>query len=230
MTLKAFVFDAYGTLFDVHAAVRRHAAAVGSNAPALSELWRSKQLEYTWVRSLMGRHRDFWAITADALDHALARFPAVDRALREPLLQSYRALDAYPEVAGVLAGLKRSGARIAILSNGTRDMLAAAVSSAALGAHIDDVLSIDEVGIFKTDPRVYRLVLDRLRVAPAAVSFQSSNRWDVAGATAFGFRSVWVNRAGLPDEYLDLPPARVISTLAELGASPDAGQPPKTIA
>jgi 2-haloacid dehalogenase len=216
MAIEAFVFDAYGTLFDVHAAVRRHAAAIGPDAAALSDLWRSKQLEYTWVRSLMGAHRDFAAITADALDYALARFPFVDPGLREPLIKSYWTLDAYPEVPGVLAALKHSGARLAILSNGTYGMLNAAVASAGIGALLDAVLSIDDVGVFKTDRRVYQIAVDRLRVRPDEVSFQSSNRWDVAGAAAFGFRPVWVNRSGAPEEYADLRPVAVIATLADL--------------
>jgi 2-haloacid dehalogenase len=216
MAIEAFVFDAYGTLFDVHAAVRRHATAVGQDAAAFSELWRSKQLEYTWVRSLMGAYRDFAAVTADALDYAFARFPSVDHGLREQLLKSYWTLDAYSEVPSVLAALKRGGARIAILSNGTYGMLAAAVASAGIGALLDAVLSIDDVGVFKTDPRVYQLAVDRLRVRPDEVSFQSSNRWDIAGAAAFGFRPVWVNRSGAPDEYTDLRPVAVISTLADL--------------
>ena len=218
MRAKVFVFDAYGTLFDIHAAVRRHESAVGRDAAPLSDLWRSKQLEYTWVRSLMRVHRDFAAVTADALDYALARFPSVDKRLRAPLLESYRTLDPYPEVAAVLADLKRQGARLAILSNGTLDMLAAAVTNAGIGGQLDAVLSIDEAGVFKTDPRVYQLATDRLRVQSAEVSFQSSNRWDIAGAIAFGFRAVWVNRARAPDEYSDLKPAAVIATLAELAA------------
>ena len=216
MRAKVFVFDAYGTLFDVHAAVRRHESAVGPSASALSDLWRSKQLEYTWVRSLMRVHRDFQQVTADALDFALARFPSVDKRLRAPLLESYRTLDAYPEVPAVLAGLKRAGARLAILSNGTHDMLAAAVNSAGIGGELDAVLSIDDAGVFKTDPRVYQLALDRLGVKAGDVSFQSSNRWDIAGGVAFGFSAVWVNRAAAPDEYRDLKPAAVIPTLAEL--------------
>jgi 2-haloacid dehalogenase len=216
MAIKVFAFDAYGTLFDVHAAVRRHAKEVGPDAAAFSDLWRTKQLEYSWVRSLMGRHRDFSAVTADALDYALARFPTVDRALREPLLRAYRTLDAYPEVSSVLAQLKEGGARVAILSNGTHEMLAAAVASAEIADHLDAVLSIDDAGVFKTDPRVYRLVVDRFGVLPAEVSFQSSNRWDVAGGAAFGFRCIWINRTGQPDEYEDLSPSAVVASLADL--------------
>jgi len=218
MTIKVFAFDAYGTLFDVHAAVRRHAAAVGPDAAALSDIWRTKQLEYTWVRSLMGVHRDFWQLTADALDYAFARFPAVDRKLKAPLLEAYHALDAFAEVPGVLAKLKAAGAQLAILSNGSEAMLAAAVKGAGIGNLLDAVLSVDAVGIFKTDPKVYQLVLDRFGVTPAEVSFQSSNRWDIAGAAAFGFRPVWINRSGQPDEYADLPPAAVLPSLTGLAA------------
>ena len=216
MRAKVFVFDAYGTLFDVHAAVRRHQSAVGPDAAGLSDLWRSKQLEYSWVRSLMHVHRDFAAVTADALDYALARYPSVDGRVRAPLLESYWTLDPYPEVPAVLAALKSSGARLAILSNGTNEMLAAAVKSAGIGDYLDAVLSIDDAGVFKTDPRVYQLAVDRLGAGPSDIWFQSSNRWDIAGAVAFGFRGVWVNRAGSPDEYQDLKPAAVIATLATL--------------
>jgi 2-haloacid dehalogenase len=218
MNFKVYAFDAYGTLFDVHAAVRRHASAVGPDAAQLSDLWRAKQLEYTWVRSLSGAHRDFRAVTAEALDFALARFPAVDAALRSRLLDAYRTLDAFAEVPAVLGKLKADGARLAILSNGSSDMLAAAVGSAGIDGLLDAVISVDEVGVYKTDRRVYDLVVRRFAVEPAEVSFQSSNRWDIAGATAFGFRTVWINRSGQPDEYPDLPPAATVTTLSGLGA------------
>jgi len=216
MPFKVFAFDAYGTLFDVHAAVRRHADAVGPDAAKMSDLWRAKQLEYTWVRTLMGAHRDFWALTTEALDFALARFPPADPGVRARLLDAYHALEAYAEVPSVLKTLKAGGAQLAILSNGSRDMLAAAVASAKIGPALDAVISIDDVGVYKTDRRVYGMVTDRFGVNPSDVSFQSSNRWDVAGATAFGFRTVWVNRTGQPDEYGDLPPAAVVDSLSGL--------------
>jgi len=216
MPFKVFAFDAYGTLFDVHAAVRRHADAVGPDAAKMSDLWRTKQLEYTWVRTLMGAHRDFWGLTTEALDFALTRFPPADPGVRGRLLDAYHALEAYAEVPSVLKGLKDGGARLAILSNGSRGMLDAAVASAGIGGLLDAVISVDEIGVFKTDRRVYELVGRHLASAPAEVSFQSSNRWDIAGATAFGFRGVWVNRTGQPDEYPDLPPAAVVETLAGL--------------
>ncbi|MQT12251.1 haloacid dehalogenase type II [Segnochrobactrum spirostomi] len=218
MPTSVYVFDAYGTLFDVHAAVRRHAAAVGEDADRLSDLWRRKQLEYSWILSLMGRYRDFWRLTEDALDYAFAAVPSADPALRDALLDAYRTLDVYPEVYEVLTSLKATGARLAILSNGSPKMLASAVSNARLDGVLDEVISVDAVGRYKTAPEVYDLVTTAFRVYPEAVSFQSSNRWDVAGATAYGFRTVWVNRTGQPDEYFDLPATAVLPDLEGLPA------------
>lgn len=217
MSHAAYVFDAYGTLFDVHAAVRRHADAVGPDGQLLSEIWRAKQLEYSWTRALMGQWRDFWALTEDALDHAFERVPSADKSLRPQLLEAYFRLDCYPEVPSVLKRLKAGGAKVAILSNGSEEMLASAVANAALGAVIDDVFSVDPLQTFKTDPAVYDLVTTAYRLYPEAVSFQSSNRWDIAGATKFGFRTVWINRAGMPDEYLDLSPSLILPDLSGVG-------------
>ncbi|MEM7696171.1 MAG: haloacid dehalogenase type II [Pseudomonadota bacterium] len=211
-----YVFDAYGTLFDVHAAVRRHEAEMEGTGPALSALWRTKQLEYSWTRALAGRYRDFWALTEDALDTAFAKTPNAPIAMREKLLDAYRTLDAYPEVIDVLSTLKAAGAQTAILSNGSPAMLEMAVHAARIGDLLDDVLSVDQLGVYKPLPAVYELVTTRFRVFAEKVSFQSSNRWDVAGATAFGFRTVWINRAGEPDEYADLPPAVTLSSLTGL--------------
>ena len=216
MAYGVYVFDAYGTLFDVHAAVRRHATAMGEDWSAFSDLWRQKQLEYSWVRALMERYRDFWQLTEDALDFAFARFPSADRTLRPKLLEAYRALDHYPEVPEVLSSLKAAGARTAILSNGSPAMLSDAVASAGIGGVLDEVFSVDELATYKTKEIVYDLVTTRFRVFPEDVSFQSSNRWDVAGATAFGFRTVWINRSGAPDEYADLPPAAILPSLSGL--------------
>ncbi len=207
------VFDAYGTLFDVHSAVSRHAEAIGDKAEALSEMWRTKQLEYSWVIGLMGRYEPFWTLTERALDFALAKHPDVDPALRETLLDAYRDLDAYEEVPGVLARLREAGVRTAVFSNGDAAMLERAVSSAELGERLDAVLSVDPVRTFKTAPAAYRMALDRLGAARESVLFFSSNRWDIAGATAFGFEAVWVNRKDQPDEYPDLPPRAVVSAL-----------------
>ena len=219
MPFSHYVFDAYGTLFDVHAAVRRHAAEIGPDGQILSDLWRAKQLEYSWVRTLMGAYQDFWALTEQALDHALARVPSADHSLRQKLLDAYWTLDCYPEVPNVLRNLKAGGSRIAILSNGSPAMLASAVRSAALDDIIDDVFSVDAIGRFKTDPGVYDLVTTQWRLYPEAVSFQSSNRWDIAGATKFGFRTVWINRTNMPDEYFDLKPTLILPSLKGLVGS-----------
>jgi 2-haloacid dehalogenase len=213
---RAVVFDAYGTLFDVHSAVMRHAAAIGPDARALSELWRAKQLEYTWVRSLIGRYRDFWALTEEALDFALARYPTVEMAMRDALLDAYRKLAVYPEVGVTLAGLRAKGLRTAILSNGSPDMLDMAVQSSGIAPLLDAVLSVHSLGHFKPPVGAYRPVQAALGVMPAQVLFVSSNRWDVAGAAAFGFRCAWVNRAGMPDEYDDMLPVGMIGDLSGL--------------
>ncbi len=216
MAFGTYVFDAYGTLFDVHAAVRRHAAALGPDAQRLSDIWRAKQLEYSWVRTLAGTYRDFWRLTEDALDTAFAAVPTADRAMRDRLLEAYRSLDCYPEVPEVLKTLKAGGARLAILSNGSPRMLDQAVRAAGLEPVLDDVLSVDQIRIYKPDPQVYEMVTTHYRVFAGAVSFQSSNRWDVAGAAKFGFRAVWINRTGAVDEYADMPPAAVLKDLSGL--------------
>lgn len=213
MNHHAYVFDAYGTLFDVHAAVRRHAGEIGPDGQRLSEIWRAKQLEYSWVRTLMGSYRDFWQLTEEALDYAFRMVPSADPALRRKLLDAYWRLDCYPEAPAVLKALKASGARVAILSNGSPAMLESAVRQAALDGVIDEIFSVDAIRRFKTDPQVYDLVATAWRLYPQAVSFQSSNRWDVAGAQKFGFRTVWINRSGQPDEYGDHAPDLVLPTL-----------------
>ena len=218
--IKAYVFDAYGTLFDVHSAVRRHADAVGPDAARLSEVWRNKQLEYSWVRALAGCYRPFSDLTAEALDYAFAVVPGADRAAGADLLEAYLALDAHDEVPDVLRALKERGHRTAILSNGSPDMLDPVVARAGLADLLDAVVSVDALRTFKTAPRVYAHCCDLLGVGADEVSFQSSNRWDIAGATAFGHRTVWVNRTGAPDEYADLPPAIVVRDLRALLRSP----------
>jgi len=212
----AYVFDAYGTLFDVHAAVRRHASDVGPNGQRLSEIWRQKQLEYSWVRALMGEYQDFWQLTEQALDYALAVVPDVQAAHRDRLLETYWKLDCYDEVPAVLKSLKDRGAKLAILSNGSSAMLESAVKNAALDTILDDIFSVDELRTFKTAPEVYELVTTAYRLYPETVSFQSSNRWDIAGAGSFGFRTVWINRVSGPDEYKDLSPDMVLPNLQRL--------------
>lgn len=214
--MPVVVFDAYGTLFDVHAAIARHRAAAGPDADRLSDLWRTKQLEYTWTLTLAGRYVDFWTLTERALDHALARTPSVDPALRPALLDAYRVLDAYPDAASTLRTLRERGHKTAILSNGSPAMLTTAVEAAGLSASFDAVLSVDAVRRYKPRPEVYALVTMEFGVAGADVVFVSSNRWDVMGATAFGFSAIWIDRGGLPDEYHDLAPRHVVSRLTDV--------------
>jgi 2-haloacid dehalogenase len=215
-----YVFDAYGTLFDVHSAVRRCAAAIGPEGQRVSELWRTKQLEYSWVRALMGRYRDFWSLTTEALDYAISVAAPDKAALKPALLEAYRHIDAYPDVRPALERLKEGGAKIMILSNGSPDMLAAAAASAGIEDLLDAVLSADQIRSYKTEPRVYSLVAERHYSEPSSISFHSSNRWDIAGATAHGFRTIWINRAAQPDEYYDLPPTATVKSLNDLQTLP----------
>src|SRR5690242_11091901 len=216
MPIRTFVFDAYGTLFDVHAAIARHRDAAGPEADRFSEIWRTKQLEYAWMLSAAGHYADFWTLTERALDYAFARCPTVDRALRARLLDAYFRLDAFPDARAALGALRAKGMRTAILSNGSPRMLEGAVTAASIGADLDAVLSVDAIRIYKPQPAVYAMVTERFGVAPAEVAFVSSNRWDVMGATAFGFRCVWVNRANVPDEYPEFAPVAVVRDLASL--------------
>lgn len=201
--IRAAVFDAYGTLLDVHAAMARYAERLGPNWHNISAEWRAKQIEYTWVRSLAGpaHHRDFWSLTQEALSFVARRYGIADKALLADVLAAYRRLDAYPEVPKLLASLLDQGIARAILSNGEPGMLSDAVQSAGIADLLDDVLSVESVGVFKPDPRVYRLVTDRFNLPADAIGFYSSNPWDAFGALAFGFRVFWVNRSGQPDEY-----------------------------
>lgn len=221
--IRACVFDAYGTLYDVHSAVRRLAAEIGPEADVLSRDWRARQLEYSWVRSLMGRHADFWTVTSEALDTAMALHGLDDNDLRRRLLDAYRRLTPYPEVLGVLRQLKAKGLAIGVLSNGSPDMLADAAASAGLEDWIDFSWSVEAVGIYKPDARVYQLACDALRLEPDAISFQSSNRWDAGGAANFGFHVVWVNRQGMPDEYRF---AGEVQTVRDLSWLPAVIDPP----
>jgi 2-haloacid dehalogenase len=211
-----YVFDAYGTLLDVHSAVAKHAARLGEDATRFSDVWRTKQLEYTWTLSLMQRYEPFWRLTERALDFTFARFPHIDRALRAPLLDAYRTLGAYDDAVPTLDALRARGAKTAVLSNGDPAMLGAAFDAAGLSPKLDRLLSVHELGVFKTEPRVYQRVLDSFHVVREDVLFVSSNRWDVAGATAFGFRAVWINRVDAPDEYADLPPIATLRSLTAL--------------
>jgi len=211
---RAFVFDAYGTLFDVHAAIARHRAAAGPDAERFSELWRAKQLEYSWTLTLAGRYVDFWTLTERALDYAFVRVPSVDRALRPQLLDAYLKLDAFTDARTAVAALKMQGVPIAILSNGSPHMLRSAVEASGMTSFFDALLSVDAVRMYKPRPEVYALVTNRFAMQPEQVVFVSSNRWDVMGAAAFGFRTLWVNRTRMPDEYAEHPPLRTVPDLS----------------
>ena len=216
--IRACVFDAYGTLFDFASAARACHDVLGDQVDTLTARWRDKQLQYTWLRAAQGRHADFWQVTGDALDFVLETLGLADPALRDRLMRCYLSLAPFPEVHDVLTRLKRSGMRTAILSNGSPAMLDAAVGNAGLAPLLDAVLSVEEVGVYKPHPAVYRLAVDRLAVPAAAISFQSSNAWDAHAASAFGMRVVWCNRYGQKPERLPGAPDHEVRSLAELPA------------
>jgi 2-haloacid dehalogenase len=214
--MSIFVFDAYGTLFDVHAAIARCRTEAGAEADRLSEIWRAKQLEYAWTLTLAGHYADFWTLTERALDFALARVPSVSKTLKATLLDAYFKLDAFPDARAALRALKAKGHKTGILSNGSPAMLRGAVETAGLEGDLDGVLSVDAVKMYKPRPEVYALVTEHYRCLPGDVTFVSSNRWDVMGGVSCGFRGLWVNRAKMPDEYLDFPPQRTLADLSGL--------------
>ena len=214
--IEACVFDAYGTLFDTNAAAAECRDVLGESADILGSIWRSKQLEYTWLRSLRGDYVDFWHITGQSLDYAMTSLGLADDCLRARLMELYYVLDAYPEVPGVLETIKSSGRRTAILSNGSPSMLIAAVRRAGLERLLGEIISVDAVKIYKPHPSVYQLAVDRLRVAPERICFLSANGWDVSGAAHFGFRVVWINRSGAPPERLPGQAEHEIHSLHEL--------------
>ncbi len=214
--IKACVFDAYGTLFDVHSAVGRHRQRLGEHADTVSATWRVKQLEYTWLRSLMREYTDFWAVTGDALDYALDTASINDKNLRDDLMQAYLQLEPYPEVKGVLQQLQEAGLPCAILTNGSPDMIDAAINSAGLNDLLQHALSVESVRIFKPDPSVYQLAVDALQVKPQEICFQSSNSWDAVGAANFGFRVAWINRFGQRRERLPAQPDTELDSLLPL--------------
>ncbi len=216
--IGACVFDAYGTLFDVHSAAARCRDDLGEKADAVSQAWRVRQLEYTWLRSLMGRHADFWRVTGDALDYALEAHGIDDAALRDRLMDCYLELDAYPDVKDALERLKGAGLKCAILSNGSPDMLESAARGAGIADLLDALLSVEDVGIYKPHPSVYQLAVDRLGVAAERIAFQSSNGFDACGAASFGFRVAWVNRFGQQPERLPGTVDAELASLAELPA------------
>ena len=207
VNVGACVFDAYGTLFDVNAAAAHCKDEIGEQWQSLADIWRMKQLNYTWLRSLMDEYVGFWQVTGEALDYAMETVGIDDSALKDKLLSLYEELDAYPEVLGVLKALKEKGITTAILSNGTKEMLDAAAGSAGIGDHLDASISVDQLKIYKPHPSVYQLAVDGLDLPAERICFMSSNAWDAAGAANFGFQVVWVNRFGqmrerLPGEFV----------------------------
>jgi 2-haloacid dehalogenase len=200
--IRAFVFDAYGTLLDVNAAVKRNAASMGEKADAFAAMWRSRQLEYCWTRTMMNRYEDFWTVTEEALVYTLRTFRLDhDEDLKARLLSAYFVLDAHPEARQALARLKDSQVKISVLSNGTNQMIKAALEAGGLLEFIDAALSVDDLKVYKPDPRVYQYACDTLNVKPSQVVFVSSNAWDLAGASSFGFKAARINRSQLPPEY-----------------------------
>jgi 2-haloacid dehalogenase len=210
--IQAIAFDAYGTLFDVHSVIAMCNRKFPGEGAELSRLWRAKQLEYTWLRSLMGRYEDFWKVTESALVFACRSLRrACPTKTRQDLMESYLHLDTFPEVKSALS--KLSHYRLAILSNGSPKMLAAAVGNAGLKGVFADVISVDEVKIYKSSPRVCGLASQHLGVPDNAIAFVSSNFWDIAGAKSFGFWTCWVNRAKLPEDELGVSPDVTVDTL-----------------
>jgi 2-haloacid dehalogenase len=216
--VKACVFDAYGTLFDFASAARACRDVLGDSVDTISALWRDKQLQYTWLRAVQGKHADFWQVTADALDYTLETMGIAAPSLRERLMNLYLNLAPFPEVPDVLAHLRRTGLKLAILSNGSPTMLDAVVQNARLQNTFDAILSVEEVAVYKPHAKVYQLAVDRLGVPASAISFQSSNAWDAYAASAFGMQVVWCNRYSLKRERLPGNPDREISSLSALPA------------
>jgi 2-haloacid dehalogenase len=217
--IRACVFDAYGTLFDVGSPVQKLATELGEKAADLTRLWRQKQLEYTWLRSLMGVHADFWHVTGDALDYSLEALKIDDAGLRDQLMTLYLKLDAYPDVADALAAARAKSKRTAILSNGSPSMLDSALRSAGLEKSFDMVLSVEDLGIYKPSRRVYRHAMQKLQIQDApSVCFVSANSWDAQAAAQFGFQAVRLNRNGGQDDRIPGKPSAVIQSLSELAA------------
>jgi 2-haloacid dehalogenase len=216
--IRACVFDAYGTLFDYASAAAGCREALGERLAPLTTLWRDKQLQYTWLRALQGRHADFWQVTGDALDFALETLGLDDPPLRTRLMELYLSLDVFPEEPAMLQRLKAAGLKTAILSNGSPQMLDAVVKKAGIAEFLDVVLSVELVGVYKPNPKVYQLAVDHLAIPAGAISFQSSNAWDAYAASAFGMRVVWCNRYGQRPERLPGKPDSEIASLGELPA------------
>ena len=213
--IKVIIFDAYGTLFDVNSAAEKCKEKIGDRWESFANYWRTTQLEYTWLRSLMKRHKDFWQVTEDSLDKSLLAFK-IDPKMRSELLNLYKILNTFPEVKEVLKNLKEKNYKISILSNGTPDLLDGLVKSNNLEKMFDDIFSVEEVGIYKPDAKVYDMPIKKYKVAKNEVAFLSANTWDVSGAGNFGFNSIWVNRNKNIFDKLDYIPHNEINNLNEL--------------
>ena len=215
MKTKAVVFDAYGTLFDVNSAAEKCKDKIGAKWETFANFWRTTQLEYTWLRSLMKRHKNFWDITEDSLDKSMKVFN-INKNMKNELLSLYKILSPYPEVKGVLEDLKKKNFKLAILSNGTLDLLNELVESNKLNNLFDDLFSIEEVKIYKPDPRVYELPIKKYKIKSDEITFLSANTWDVSGGGNFGYNSIWVNRHNSVFDILDFQPKNEISNLTQL--------------
>ena len=213
--IKAIIFDAYGTLFDVNSAAEKCKEKLGDKWEGFANYWRTTQLEYTWLRSLMKRHKDFWQITEDSLDKSM-NFYNIDNSMRSELLDLYKVLSPFTEVRDTLKKLKQSNYKLAILSNGTPDLLNELVVSNQLKDIFDDIFSVEEAGIFKPDSKVYDLPINKYNIEKNEVLFLSANTWDVSGAGNYGYNTVWVNRNNNIFDKLDFEPNKQISNLSEL--------------
>ena len=212
---KAIVFDAYGTLFDVNSAAEKCKDKIGAKWETFANFWRTTQLEYTWLRSLMKRHKNFWDITEDSLDKSMKVFN-VNKNMKNELLSLYKILSPYPEVRGVLEDLKKKNFKLAILSNGTPDLLNELVENNKLNNLFDDLFSIEEVKIYKPDPSVYELPVKKYKIKSGEITFLSANTWDVSGGGNFGYNSIWVNRNNSVFDILDFQPKNEINNLTHL--------------
>ena len=213
--IKVIIFDAYGTLFDVNSAAEKCKEKIGDKWESFANYWRTTQLEYTWLRSLMKRHKDFWQVTEDSLDKSLLAFK-IDPSMRSELLNLYKILNTFPEVKEVLKNLKEKKYKISILSNGTPDLLDRLVKSNNLEKMFDDIFSVEEVGIYKPDEKVYKIPIDKYKVSKHEITFLSANTWDVSGAGNFGFNSIWVNRNKNIFDKLDYIPHNEVNNLKEI--------------
>ena len=213
--IKAIIFDAYGTLFDVNSAAEKCKDKIGDKWDIFSNYWRTTQLEYTWLRTLMNRHEDFWKITEDSLDKSMAVFD-IDPLMRSELLDLYKVLSPFAEVHEVLNNLKQKNNKLAILSNGTPELLEELIKSNNLENIFDDLFSIEQVGVYKPDSKVYDIPIKKYQIKKNEVAFLSSNTWDVSGAGNYGYNAIWVNRNNNIFDALDYQPTNEISNLKEL--------------